>query len=201
MDGVKLIDCKLKQWGCSVKGRLKLLDAFCLRFQHKGMFHRRQGNKIADSIIGFNSIKMVDNPTLRQWLAMSLFPDQNMFFNSIAFCSRMARAVNPHIAVFIKRTTTFPIRTFFPLLAYITFIQTANADSPSPFLFTNLASRSLEANYIPTIHAIIYRISLAFLIPRFFNGATSAFGSIARSRFSTDNTYSHSTTIIPCGVT
>jgi len=194
MEGIKLVECKLKQWRCSIKGSLKFLNSLCFGLQDKFMFHRGQGNKITNPIITFDSIKMMYHPTIRQGLAVSLLPDKDMFWHSVMLSSRMSRAINPNITMAIKRPTTFPVRMF------ITYRHFPRLVNPILLRCTSTASSSSITNYYSTIYAIIYRISLAFRIPRFFSGAASALSSIARGRFPTNNTYPHNILIISYGL-
>lgn len=47
------------------------------------MFLARQRNKIGESVIGFNSIEMMNNPSLGELFVISLLPNITMFKNSL----------------------------------------------------------------------------------------------------------------------
>jgi len=160
IEGVKLIECKLKQLRCSIKGSLKLLDALRLSLEDKRMLHRRQGNKITDSVIGFNSIKMMYDPTLRQGFIMSLFPNNDVFWYPVVFRSRMPRTINPDVTMAIKSTPSFPICMFatpvyFPWLGLPSVLPCTCDATLSPVTSNRLFAIYAVALYSPFAMAVL----------------------------------------------
>lgn len=97
-----------------VEQSLKFLNTLCLSIKNEIMFPIRQSHKISRSIVMFDSVKMVNNPTIRQRLSISFFPNKNMLHN-IAFLlgMRMRGLTDKNITTFTKCSAPFPLRVFF----------------------------------------------------------------------------------------
>ena len=99
----------------------KFLDTFCLFRQDQTVLERGQAFQINRSIVIPYSIEMVNVPTFWQWLAMSFFPDNNMFKDIALFlCSWVFRSINHYVTPTMLTPTTLPMRTMLPPTSQIT---------------------------------------------------------------------------------
>jgi len=113
----------LKKLSLIFKKGLQFLNALSFCRQYVVMLPPGQARQVRWSIIIFNPIKVVDNPAIRQVLAMSFFPYKNMLENhpriSLSLtCSRMFRFINKNIAfVFTgKAFTEWVVNSFYPVV-------------------------------------------------------------------------------------
>ena len=68
----------------------------------------RHGYQIFNSVISSNPIKVMNYPTIRQWFAVHLFPNYNVFLSISS-----TRLQNPYVTSNFFNSTTFPTRTIF----------------------------------------------------------------------------------------
>jgi len=205
IEGVKLIECKLtraqkalKQLPLAIQYCFKLLYSLSLSCQNKVMFHGWQSNKVANPIVSLNAVQMMYNPPSRQGFAMCVFPNYNMLKNSIVFCSRMARVINPNITVRIQSPSPSPVVMFTSTFANSAFLHTAYTYSPSSFLFTTIAPNRVTSNWLTTIYTIILYLSFAIaVLPSPFCRAMMAIATLYA--VATSFTYSHNNYILSYG--
>ena len=134
----------------TIKQGLKFLDAFSFSLKDKVVFLIRQTEQVLGAVIILDAIKMVDNPSFRQWFPVSFFPNKNMLTNiAIPIGSWMLRFMNKDI----PRTSyppTFPIMMFVFLLNQVLHFAT----SPPSFCLTTRTSFSEPStNRFATIKA------------------------------------------------
>ena len=67
------------------KNSLKFLDAFRFSLKNKAMLSTGQSLQIANSIVSFNAIQVMNYPMFRQSFPISLFPDKDVFGNVTLF--------------------------------------------------------------------------------------------------------------------
>ena len=94
-----------------VQERFQFLNAlgFCLK--DKVMFSTWQCDEIDDSVIILDTIKMVNDITIRQGFLMIALPDKNMFLNiTLIICSRMVFVLHHNITRFVFESTSSPTR-------------------------------------------------------------------------------------------
>ena len=93
-------------------------------FQFLYSFHSGLGQKVMRlfqhscqvfrAIVTSNTIKVVNHPTFRKWLAVIFFPNKYMFTDIATFVSpRMCRLTNINIAMFISNFSAFPLTMLF----------------------------------------------------------------------------------------
>lgn len=193
------LQAALKELILMVENSLKFLNSLLEFGYYQSVLFFRFSKQIGRAIIVFNPIKVMNFPAFRKRFAVGLLPNKDMFQHSITFCSWMTRAVNPDITMSIHTTPTTPIVVLLPTRTYIAFFHAAYANSPSPFLLATSAQFSLVAYLRSALGAVIYWIFVPNGFPCFFHCATSASGSITRSRLPTVSTYSHSISILPYG--
>lgn len=104
------VETTLEQLALLSKQCLQFLDALCLSLKEKIMFTAGHRYEVFGSVIIPNTIKMMNNPSFRQWLVMNLLPHQNMFKDimSSLICSRVVRCPDHNISVTMHGFTTFP---------------------------------------------------------------------------------------------
>jgi len=73
----------------TVEQLLKFADTFRFRCQHQYVLHVRQGREIAQSVVGFDSIEMVDDPAVWETSTIGLLPDSEVFGHSTISRLRM----------------------------------------------------------------------------------------------------------------
>ena len=101
---------KLKQYGLSIKLGLQFLNAFSFSLKDKVMLFIRQGDKITNTIISFNTIKMVNYPSIWKWFTIRLFPNPNVFKDITAFlCSWIIWLPQFYISMRAYCFTTFEV--------------------------------------------------------------------------------------------
>lgn len=128
----------------------QFLNMFSECRDKKNVLSVRQTHEITWSIIRFNSIKVVNNPAFRQWLAMSLFPDKNVFLNITSFvCSFVFGGIYIHVIV-LYTDATFPLGV---VSSSKNFTLIHSARSPFVFTSTNMASFGTPTNWSTTIKA------------------------------------------------
>ena len=98
-EGIKENGC-LEKLLLMIKQGLQFLNSFCFSLQNKSVFLFRQGNKIINPVICFDTIKMVNNPSFGQGFVMGSFPNKNMFSN-ISVCWAIG-FFDVNIAIFNK---------------------------------------------------------------------------------------------------
>ncbi|KKK53232.1 hypothetical protein LCGC14_3096860, partial [marine sediment metagenome] len=153
---------------------LKFLYSLGLCLKDKVMFSIRQSLKINWSIVIFNPIKVMNNPTSGHRFIVGSFPNKQMFIDiALAIRPAMFRLRYSYIAIDIFAATTFPKRrcvTFWKLL--LRFL----ACSPSINQSTVCTSGSLVRYFSTTIKAIM-RVGLSPFPHRYctFGGAISSF--------------------------
>jgi len=113
-------DRALKQLGLSVDQCFKFLDTFSFGSQYEKMFSTWHTCQIRGSVIIFDSVKMMDVPTFRQWLTVNRFPYKNMFFNVRipSGCSRMFWHINTYISI-VVRYSALPSTDLFTFVVWI----------------------------------------------------------------------------------
>lgn len=70
--------CKLDELRLLSKKSFELLNTFRFSLQHLIMFTQRQAYKVLRTVIGFDAVKMVHNPSLGQKLPVQFLPNQYM---------------------------------------------------------------------------------------------------------------------------
>lgn len=102
--------------GLIIKQRLKFLNSLGFGFKDKPMLHCGEGNKIAGSIVIFNSIKMMYNPILGQRLFVRFLPYYYVF-QHITSCSStgVGWLANSNIPITSIKFSTFPVASIFSL--------------------------------------------------------------------------------------
>ena len=68
--------------------------------------------KVRLPIIASYPIKMMDNPAFRQWLSMTLFPNQSVFSN-ISVLPKSSAVTYKYITSWVDMSSSFPIGTLF----------------------------------------------------------------------------------------
>ncbi len=97
-----------------IKQGFQFLNTFSLSLKDKIMLPVRQSHKISRSVIMLDAIKVMDNPTIRKRLAISLFPYKDMLHHITSFVGmRMRWLAYKNIATFAESLTTFPLRMLF----------------------------------------------------------------------------------------
>ncbi len=92
----------------TIKQPFKFLYSLCLCLKNSPMFSIRQSQQIGWSVISPHSIKMMNNPSLRQRFAACFFPDKNMFcYIAFLIGSCVLRSFDSYIARCIT-LSTFP---------------------------------------------------------------------------------------------
>lgn len=105
-----------------IKQGFKFLNPFSFGLKDKVMFLVRQCFQVTWPVIIWYTIEMVNYPTFRQWLAMSLFPDKDMFhYISIFTNSRMLRFKYHNVSIVCFNSTALPIRM---VATYLVFLRT-----------------------------------------------------------------------------
>ena len=85
-----------------IKQCFQFLNTLCLCSKHEDVFHIGQCLEIGGSVIALYSIKVVNNPSVRQGSAINLFPNHNVFPNPPQCISTMMFGLfNYNIAKFI----------------------------------------------------------------------------------------------------
>ena len=93
----------------TVDYRLKLLYSFRFSLKDMIMFLVGQTDQVLRTVIGFDSIKMVDDPLIRQQYAMELLPYYNVFkYIPTIICPRMLWRLNKHVSILMDGSTTSP---------------------------------------------------------------------------------------------
>jgi len=99
----------------TIKQSFQLLNTLGFGLKHKVMFLVRKSYQIAWAVISLNAIKVMHYPALRQWLAMRLLPNNNMFSDiAISIGSWMLRSPQKHISTAFH-PSALPIRVFVSL--------------------------------------------------------------------------------------
>lgn len=133
-----------------IEKRLKLLNSFCFSIQQSAMLFVRQSYEVLHPIVIFNSVKMVNDPTIRQELAVSLFPNKDMLIDvAVIICSWMVRLLQQAVAVTIMCYSPSPrgiSLTFGKLEENIIFPKLFRATAPT-------SSRTSE-DFLSTVNAI-----------------------------------------------
>lgn len=136
-----------------IKHSFKFLNTFCFGLKDEIMFLVRQGLQINWAIIVWNTIKVMDNPTIRQRLAVSFFPYKDVLKNVtlLFYSSRMVRSIYQDIAIGSYNATTFPVRG---LMTSLELLLVYSAYSPSINHSTMPAPCSWVRNHSTTIYAL-----------------------------------------------
>lgn len=97
-----------------IKQGLKFLNTLSFGLENKKVFSTGQTHQINRAVVATNPVQVVNNPTLRQWLAVSLLPDKKMFCHiALTICSRMFGFKELNIPMYIGFATT-PVCPPFP---------------------------------------------------------------------------------------
>lgn len=105
----------LNQLTLPIQKSLKFLDAFCFGIKYAFMFPVWQSYQIFNSIIVFDTIKMVNYPSFRQQFSISIFPNHSMFSNVSTLASKvMLWQKDKDITPIAMCPTAFPRRGLFP---------------------------------------------------------------------------------------
>ncbi len=132
------------------KGCFQFLYSFHKLRNESIVFSIWHSYQITWSIIRFDSVKVMNNPAFRQCLAMSLFPDKNVFRNITSLVrSLVFGGIYIHIIV-LYTDTTFPHGV---VSSSKNFAFIHSAYYPSIFTGTSMASFSLPRNENSTIKA------------------------------------------------
>lgn len=176
---------ELKELLLSVKQGFQLLNTTGFGFQDKEMFSIRQALQIYRMVIILNSIEMMNNPTFRQWLTMSLFPNEDMFSHiSIVHSSRVFRVVGMDIATTIFNLASFPIVMVFSLS------EKSREDFtsfPSPFHIARATANCSTINNFPAINTKCWRFLFSKQLPHLGSCAFYAPDSVPRTKLSAIN--------------
>lgn len=132
-----------------VKKCFKFLDTFGFSCKDKTVFMIRQSLKIYKSIIRFNPIKVMNNPTLRQGPLIKCFPNQYMFEYISPRSRSWVLMTYCHYITFLGFIfTASPVRVFCTL-AMMDFCKT----TIRPFYFrrTTITARRNRMYQFPTI--------------------------------------------------
>ena len=158
-----------------IKQGFQFLNTLCLSLKDKRVFPVRKGNKIHRTIVVLDSVKMVNNPAIRQRLIVNLLPNKNMLHDiARTTCVMMRRLVNQNISSFISYSTTFPLWVFFrgaisQMLCMTSttsfrssiahFITTLRTDASSFGVSHNISSTRLFVLWSPIIFILGFFVS------------------------------------------
>ena len=139
----------LQKLGLAIKQSLKLLNTLCFSLKDKIMLFAGQGFKITWTVIIRHPIKMVDYPVWGQCLAVSFFPNKDMFTNiALLTGSRVFWLKHIYISICSLKASTFPTWAFVSRLFFHPFA----IKCPS----TISTSFSLLRDMPTTIQALIF---------------------------------------------
>ena len=142
-----------------VKQSLQFLDAFRFSLKQPPVFLIRQSKQVGRPIIILYSVKMMDYPTIRQRLAVSFFPDQNMLPDiALWISSGMVWLQNKYIPC-----ASLTIPSAFPLRMPVSFFRVQYPQSPSPFHLTAGASSGLGTHFFTAIWAVSFTSSFKII--------------------------------------
>ena len=145
----------------TIKQSFKFLYPFCLSLKHKIMLLIRHGYQILGAIIILDAVQVVDYPAFRQWLAVSLFPNKNVFHNIAIFTCTMMLTFEYHNIVMAFDFATFPIRVMFTCF---TFISTIPAYLPSEVTkFATIYTRMFALFFPLSLLECLFRGIFCFL--------------------------------------
>ncbi len=132
----------LKELMLVVKQGFKLLDAFSFGCHHMTMLPIRQSHKINRAVISLDSVKVVNNPAIRQSLLISLLPNNNMLLNMATRpSSRMSWHIYAHITFIVYASATLPERRVLtPILSKLSTLL---------WIFPTMNSRAFPASSCP----------------------------------------------------
>jgi hypothetical protein len=137
-----------KTMSLSIQSSFKLLNTFSFGSEHEGMFLTGQGYKVAQTIIILDAVEVVNYPTIREGLTISLFPNKDMLSNITSFTrSWMFRGIDLNIAI-CDYFASLPENMLCPRLKD----GAINPSCQPVFTSTLSASSSLTANQLPTIN-------------------------------------------------
>lgn len=135
-----------------IKQCLKLLYSFCLSLKHGTMLSIRQCYQITRSVIVFDSIQVMNEPTFRQCSIIGSLPNHNMFLNMPSISSAwMFRHINTYIPPVTFCATTFPEGRVFSSIFGIFFSYIWAF--PSLYCSTSPTSNSIVATWLATVNA------------------------------------------------
>ena len=149
----------------SFKQSFKFLDTFSFSLENKIMFFIWKGLKIANTVVMFNPVQVVNYPVFRQRLFIYLLPYKNMFKNIPARCSGVFRLIQMYIPVFSFPSTTFPTIVFFPFNR-IRCCKINNIAITASFRHSSFSPTYLFATINTIVIPFIFRRAVILVNPR-----------------------------------
>ena len=129
-----------------VKQAFEFLYSFSFSFQNIFMFMARQAKQVRGPIIRFNTIKMVNLPTLWQHFAMHLLPNNNVLQDITPVCPRVIGNGYHSVTIISYMPSTLPTSAM-PINGSII---------PNIFSRTTMAIGILRPNISPTQFAFMF---------------------------------------------
>lgn len=102
-------ELKLNKLSLIAQQTFKLLNASCFYPKYEVVFFVGQSLQIVGAVVILNSIKVVNNPSFGQFLAVCPLPHNNVLKDiTIPICSRVLPVPYKNIAISMKRATALP---------------------------------------------------------------------------------------------
>lgn len=141
----------------TIKQCFKFSDTLSFSNEYSIVSQCRQSHQIAGSIVIFNSVQMMNNPTIRQWFAISLLPNKDMFhYIPFSICPMVLWSPYFYVTV-IGYPTAFPKWAF--VSTKVGYLASATMTTDSVML----------TKFFPTILAI----TRMFIYPSFYSFSMS----------------------------
>lgn len=132
-----------------VKKGFKFLNTLLEFWYYQSVLLFRFSKQVRRAIVILYSIVVVNFPSIRDRLAMRLFPDKDVFKNIYSLCSWVFRHIYFNITCLSFKPSTFPMRIFLP------FWRGRHLFTLTPLFLdsTRRASSGLHINQLATINA------------------------------------------------
>ncbi len=176
----------LEQLSLSFKQCFKFLNTSCLCCQDSFVSFIRDSNQIAKSIIGWDAIQMMDNPTFG-YLAMCLFPYKNVLSDiSMIISFRVIGIFKQTITIAIMSYSSSP-RVVFLSPWYHGSVQYTNL--PRMFHSTTFTACGTSKYFLATTYAVIRWCLCSFAIRLIFSCTRMTSERTWANRLATINTW------------
>ena len=172
----------------TIEQGFKLLDTLGFCRKDIFMFLIRESSQVGGSVVLSDAVEVMNYPSFREWFAISLLPNKDVFKDIVCLSSFMAGLVNGNITMH-DTTPTFPSRMVLPFELR----KNGPEISRSPSLFRGTAFTTFTAGGARTTAINTIMRPSATPRPSFFSGTT-----MTPNRLITTNSATINAGMFPC---